>query len=196
MRYVEKCKLYHVGELKFSKKNYSSYEGYGLSVSEYPDEWTKIALLSGVTFTLTKDVGKFLDYHEMTESDWDDVIEWGISNGYVVRDEIYVTSWYDDEWEQVFEMVSASLQELLDEDYDEEDIETRLDLLPTGLMHGRMNHEVHLSSVRDYLLIMYVDDMLEEFDGVWWEDDFDVSLLSAPRGCILPRNLGKWHITG
>ena len=196
MRYVEKSTLYHVGELNFSKKNYSSYEGYGLSVSEYPDEWTKIARLSGVTFTLTTDVGKFLDYHEMTESAWDDVIEWGISNGYVVRDEIYVTSWYDDEWEQVFEMVSASLQELLDEDYDEEDIETREDLLPTGLMHDRMNHEVHLSSVRDYLLIMYVDDMLEEFDGVWWEDEFDVSLLSAPRGCILPRNLEKWHITG
>lgn len=195
MRFVEKDLVYHVGEFDVSKKDFSSYEGYGLSVSEHPDEWSYIARLSGDTHVLKKMGGRFVDFHELTEDDWDMVIDWGISSGYVTRDVVYVTQWYDDEWEQEFEMVSDSLQELIDEDYDEEDIETREGLFPTRRMHDRMSHEVNLASVRDYLLIMYVDDTLEDMDGVWWEDDFDVSRLSAPRGCILPRKLDDWEIT-
>lgn len=193
MRFIEKDSLYHVGEFDVSKKDPSSYDGYGLSVSEHPDEWSYIARLSGDKHLLQKMGGKFVDAHELAETDWDRVIAWGMSNGYVTREVVYVNKWDDDEWE--FDMVIGSLQELLDKGYDEEDIEAREGLFPTRRMNDRMEHEVRLASVRDYLLIMYVDDLLEDMDGVWWEADFDMNLLSVPRGCILPRKLDDWEIT-
>ena len=46
----------------------------------------------------------------------------------------------------------------------------------------------------DYAATAYAEDVLD-LDGVWWNDELDVSAYSAPRGVIFASKMGAWTAT-
>ena len=46
--------------------------------------------------------------------------------------------------------------------------------------------------VEQILATVWVQETDNDFEGVWWEDDYDPDNLSAPRGVIVPKHLKTW----
>jgi hypothetical protein len=184
--------LTHVGSLDASAKKAWSYEGGGLSVSVNPEEWARIAHLGGPVWNLTKTDGVFLDYHEMTDAQKAAILAFGLERGYVVEQTGYTAAYFDDEWDQEMSSVyltraEAELEaEDNDADITEETIIVATALFPDSTVKagGQWPEQI--------LATVWVEQEAEGLDGVWWEDELDVSRLSAPRGVVVPRNIGDW----
>lgn len=185
--------LYHVGVLDSNFKKGQSYEGSGLSVSLHPDDWRKIARLAGNTHVLTRSSNRFLHYHQLSHSQREEIMSWGIQKGYVTPVEAYEIRRWDDEWEQDLILTVDSYEEALEEAGDDPSIITKIQsyaatqTFPDNTVKEKSTH------VEDILATVWVREATN-LDGVWWEDDYDPSKLSAPRGVIVDSSLQGWRI--
>lgn len=192
---MDLSKVYHVGFLDVSNLNnrpvvYSSLEGTGLSVSLCPEEWIKIAKLGGKnTYLLSKEGARFYMAHEGGNSE---ALEWCVENGYLSRANKYRAYRTDEEGEEIyFEMDSE--QEASDESED-----VRLHNGYKFAEKGKAYWQSSFSSLpknsfaEDFAVIFWAEAM--GFDGVWWNDTLDSSILSAPRGVIFQARLSEWKI--
>lgn len=183
--------LIHVGTLNFSNKKFDSYEGQGLSVSLNPNEWQKIARLSGQQWLLKKSENNtFLDYHALKPEQHKALQQWGVQKGYVTETQKFVVSWYDDEYDDTMTMICDSKEEAEEEHEDGEVKEiitlTATENFPdTTVKNGDIDVEEKLATI-------WVTEEATEYDGVWWEEKLDVSRLSAPRGVIVPHKIKAW----
>lgn len=184
--------LWHVGSMDAANKRHGSYEGAGLSVSQHPQAWSRIARghVNGDVWELTKRGNRFLDYHNITEQLRSQIEAWGVANGYIESTVEYFFSYYDDEWEM--EMVqsfpTAERAEAEAEGFDA-DIDKRVALRGTKRLQSRTKGAPgHF----DALVPVWVEDTTD-LDGVWWADLLDESRLSAPRGVIVPTKVKTWN---
>lgn len=182
--------LSHVGTLNASDKKSYSYEGQGLSVSQDPEAWRRIARLSGPTHALDR-TGSFLDLHSLSSEQNSTIMDYAISRGWVEQKPVYRVRYFDDEWEQEMEMVFTSAQEADEEaDAREAEVLTEVDLVYLDMPDATCR----AGDVADQgiLAAAWVNEERPDLDGVWWEDQDDVSRLSAPRGVISPRRISDW----
>lgn len=187
-------KTFHVGTFDITSKDYTGYEGYTLSVSPCPDDWRWIARLSGDDYKLTKDGGLFVDYYELTDDQKEAIYAWGVTNGYVYEDTAYKYTFYDSERdENVFMLFQTYEKAFYESGEDDEAISGETVYMSNDKMNTFMNHEVSMTNVFAFLLIMYVD-LNTTFDGVYWDDNLDRYSYSAPRGGIVPRAMSSWTI--
>ena len=186
--------LYHVGTLNPANKKAESYEGQGFSVSVNPNEWRRIARLSGDINKLTKTDNHFINYHDLTKEQFDNVNQWGLDKGYIQEVTSYTVSWWDDEWDAEMNMSFVSLEEASDEaeNYDTNPVSV-LGYAATSSFPDSTVKEGALG-VEEILFTVWASENTD-YDGVWWDDMLDVGRLSAPRGVILNRELQGWNIT-
>lgn len=203
---------YHVGDLsKMEKRN--SYEGAGLSISQVPDSWRRIARIGGHTYKLEKKGAKFLEMLSLSIPVRKNIFLWAVEQGYLDEKEIWVHRYYDDEYQNVYEMEFDSREELnIEVDWDElEEDEQETLVNPTrdgGVLYGifqmkRFNATEKLlekecwkgscmsSQSEDFAIMRYADEVLN-LNGVHWDEEHDVMRLSAPRAVIFQSQFKNW----
>jgi hypothetical protein len=188
-------KLYHVGSLYQNDKCQQSYEGDGLSVSLHPNEWRKIAKLSGSEFTLTKEIGVFADYYSF---DREYLNKWGVDNGFIVKATLYKATFYHEDEECFMLFIDRDEAEAECSSNGDESLESLTEVdgfIPTNLMHKSMKVITNHSIYHQHLFTIYVQAEHPNVDGVWIDDELDVYGLSAPCGVIFEHKLAAWNIT-
>lgn len=197
---------FHVGDMK-NKAKKSSYEGGGLSVSMVPDSWRRIAKLSGETYQMKKQTGEFLDMICLDIVTRKKIFDWAIERGYLETSELWVYSYYDDEWEQELCTEFNSRKELEEElSWDELEEEERNELEVDIKRVKRYQATKRLmelecwegscssTTAEDFAIVRYADEVLG-LDGVFWNEEHDVSRLSAPRAVIFQSKVKEWNYT-
>lgn len=114
MPVVEKTGLSHVGSLRVENKKSLSYEGQGLSVSQHPEKWRRIARLDGDIHAFSKPA-KMLDFHSLSDEQLESVMTHALENGWVERSDIHTVTYFDDEWNQEMRMQFTDYNEAVDE---------------------------------------------------------------------------------
>lgn len=188
--------LTHVGKLDPTSKGTNSYEGQGLSVSLHPEEWQQIARLGGTVWSIgPAHPARFLDYHELTEPQREEVAEYGTNAGYVTRETVYRVTYWDGEWEEERYFTQKTRE---DAEYEAEDLDATITEVPALIATDTFPDSTVNAGDTDIdqiLATVWVNEVATEFDGVWWEDNLDVDTLSAPRGVIVPRAIPAWLST-
>lgn len=184
-------KVWHVGVMDQSLKQNGSLEGSGLSVSECPLAWEEIAELGGSYFELIKESGTFLDFHELSDEQRQEITQWGLLNGFVTLETLYKYVMYDEEGEEMYGLVHT-YEEALEEAMGDEEcvIEAPDSIVPTLKLVERVMGD-SLVNAFHVLTTVYTEDVLG-LDGVWFHDDLDRYALSAPRGVIAVNQLDSW----
>jgi len=190
--------VYHVGFLnpacpiRYQPAGYS-FEGNGLSVSTYPEEWMKIAKLGGGSkFRLSKDSPLFLNAHDRVNQA--SALKWALDAEMIKKIEAFRVSYFDDEYGEELCSDYLTLEEAQQEAPEDENIskiegyqvtDHMMPYFKTGISPG-------LVMSKDYALIWYAE--AAGLDGVWWNDEYAPELLSAPRGVIFQNKLDEWKI--
>lgn len=185
-------KVYHVGDIDLNKKSKNSLEGSGLSISLHPEAWKQISETTyGDTHTLLNDNGIFLDYYKLKASQKNEIINWGVDNGYVELKETYRV-YYDDGSYVEFEDYEKAKYEAGDEYKLKSN--KKGGLIPTEKLRIETHQQkIDILQSFDLLLTVYTEKNTN-FDGVWWNDRLDVYENSAPRGVIFNSKLKNWKI--
>lgn len=184
--------VFHVGTMDIGKKSEYSFEGSGLSVSNNPDEWRKIAKLGGDLYSLSKLNGVFVDVHEISNNQITNIISWGIKNGYVLQEKTYKVRILDEEGEEGY-MEFPTYGEAKKETYDDEDVIINTEgIKPTDKLKKETRQaRIAPNQSLELLLTIYIEKNTD-YDGIWWEDTLDVSRYSAPRGVIFNSKISEW----
>lgn len=189
---IKLSNLYHVGTLVASNKKAKSYEGKGLSVSNHPDAWREIAKLDGETWAFTNEKNEFLDYHSLTKTVRDEILNYGIAQGYIRPVTNWRVTWYNYEY---------ATQEWTDYSIEADAIEEAADLdvayHAVNSYSATKNFPDETVSVNDtdvdmILATIWVEETKPALSGVWWSDKLDPKRLCAPRGVINLSHLSEW----
>jgi len=217
VKILRKKTVFHVGASVAAQKQAhrggkpgSSYEGEGLSVSEHPRAWTKIAQLGGSpTWALARADGKsgrFVDMHALRASPLvrRRIDAFLVDAGWIVPKTAYTVTWFDDELDREvtmrFETRAEAEAEFEDfeDDPEERPIRPALDWGPTARLVARwathFSGTLHPGMAWDYAFLCALDEVASplDVDGAWWDDDLDPRAYSAPRGVILPSRVAAW----
>lgn len=199
-------RVFHVGTFdpaaKGTTHNRQSLEGNGLSVSLHPEAWRGIARLGNAdVWTLTAADGDIpmVDALSMQPQQWAAVSEWARQNGLLQKTKVLRVSWFDDELDGSCQM-DFDLQQkgktrgqielaarLEAESREEASVEMVSSWQGTLVLNDRIGFEVPCMQAQDVALTLYVQDVLfarSGTAGVWWNEDLDPQVLSAPRGVI------------
>ncbi len=190
MPIVEKTSLSHVGSLRAEDKKSLSYEGQGLSVSQHPEAWQRIARLDGEVHAFSKPA-RMLDFHSLSDEQLESVMTHALENGWVERSDIHTVTYFDDEWDQEMRMQFTDYNEAVDE---AEAIEGEVSTVAEWKYLNMPDSTARIGEVADADIVVaaWVNQERTDLDGVWWEDNLDVSRLSAPRGVIVPNRIESW----
>ena len=196
--------VWHVGSLNPKDKGTrgASFEGRALSVSLCPAAWQAIARLGGMPcWELTRrdgQAGNFLDVTKLSPELAEKIQQVGIGQGWLCRTTLYKTSWYDEEDGQQRYSFHREKARALDEMDANEDGAVALESVECviGTDALAQHHNLDLVyTVPRLALEMVLSVWAQEYrlvDGLWWEEELNVALLSAPRGCISPSQLSQW----
>jgi len=186
--------IYHAGTLNEEDKGRHSFEGHGLSVSNCPEAWISIASLSGEVHTIRKEDFEdkiiFLDFYKSRsmEEVRDAAIVYALESGIVEPATVYSFDFFDDDLGRECSMSFLSYTEATEsaESYGilHEDIVTSSSFAVTEKGLSYMNRKDTDPSESMSVIIMYYAEHLYRIDGVWWDEELDVSGYSAPRGVI------------
>ncbi|WCK57266.1 hypothetical protein PP175_29180 (plasmid) [Aneurinibacillus sp. Ricciae_BoGa-3] len=190
-------KVYHIGRIDNSRKRKNSYEGSGLSISNHPNAWLKISDrdLESSLYEFVKNDASFLDFHELNAVLVDEMTKWGLEMGYILCATLYrYTFWHGDLDEEASILFQTYEEALEESNKDEEAIEQIDGFIATEKMNKKVFGEPSPIDVIDLLSTLFAEHVLK-IDGVWWDDDLDISALSAPRGVIFNSKLQEWTRT-
>lgn len=188
--------LKHVGTLDISKKVKLNHEGTnGLSVSTEPEAWRRInrGVTSGNTYTLTKASNKFIDYHKLTDKQFQSILDWGVAKGYLEVVGKFEFSYFNDEVNQT---LTYSFDTFEEAELEAEDYEVEVNAVKSYKGTHAFAAYVGEMNIDNYSLILVVYCILEtSYDGVYWHDELDIFAFSAPRGVIVQTQLDSWLIS-
>jgi len=204
---VCKSVVYHVGREPGhppSTRPDFSYEGSGLSVSEFPDEWRAIAQLPGETWELVpigRESGCFVDVYAAGTH----ALEQAVREGLIEPAVLWSASYEEEvDWDVYEERQSlhATKADLIERWGDEEDLEERG--IEVEEMEGwapspalavawgeAFSGPLDPTLVEDFAILTSLE-RSGQYDGAWWDDELDPVGLSAPRGVIFQSMLGGW----
>jgi hypothetical protein len=193
--------VFHIGTLDPAQAHWHSYEGAGVSVSLCPAVWDRIAELPEASWWRLERAGaRFLDRHALDGRTRQAIADWGVRRGLAEsRHGVRIDFDYEYEFSGVERCVlycatrAEALEEIEQEELDNAEISLASWLVALPALGARCGVSIgQAGDCFDYLLPVWVEDCTD-FDGVWWEDDFDPEGLSAPRGVILPSRLDRFQ---
>jgi hypothetical protein len=193
----------HIGKMDRSLKEKGSYEGASLSVSIHPAAWSTIARLGGDGFVLSRVDGEpvtFVNATKLSRDEKSTVLVWGKQEGLLIDREVYIASYYDVEDEARREFECSTREEALAEveDLPRKRIQgPKLVVGATEKLLTMSDQSINSSDISsdfayDLVLLAYVEKNLS-VDGVWWDEELDVDILSAPRGAIFQSRLDAFE---
>lgn len=207
--------VFHLGSMEDvepnpERKAGSSYEGNTLSVSVHPRAWQSIARLGGLgIYKLRKDAPKWCDAYD--ENNRKQALEWAVHEGLLEPaslfrlwqtdadgEPMFVTfSSRQDALEEAFAMLGVDSEEELAEAIEDEGENIRVEEVPGHTLtdKGRAYWDEGCApggDAADWVVVWWAE--AQGFDGVWWEEDFNPAVLSAPRGGIFQAKLSSWEI--
>lgn len=192
--------LAHVGTMDISKKNRGNLDGSGLPITTEPEAWRIIADLKGDSkFRLIKNNNEFLDYYALSNEQKEEIISWGIKEGFIENNIIYRFDFYNDTMDSEVCVYGTDKNKLFTEAqvYGIENI-SELKTLNGFTSTSKMDTRVmsHGTTVMDIQLLstIYVEDVLK-IDGVWWDDEIDICNNYAPRGVIFNSKIQEWIVS-
>lgn len=196
--------LFHIGTLDPEHKGHfysGSHEGHGVSVSHCPHAWCQIAKLGGSPlWEVTKAGAQFVDVHGFMDTPVlrRELSAWALLNGYATAEPRW-KAWYQDEEDESYSFsLHASLEEAENESTaeppeDEADTRQVSVLVATEALGARVGgHLMPNPDATEQLLMVWLEDMHPEIDGVWWAERYNPDGYSAPRAAIFPAKLGTW----
>jgi hypothetical protein len=191
--------LVHVGTLRAQDKGVrgASREGNGLSVSQCPEAWVRIARLGGLPWWRLERPGHaFLDAHALTRSQRRAIAAWGVAQGWVAWRMLWRLRWYDEELDGTVQSLHDSRAAACEEAFDDEDADIARvrTLVAQPALAARMGQTVTSGQAEALLHAVYAEDVLV-LDGVFWNDVLDAGALSAPRAVIFRSRLPEWRVT-
>lgn len=195
MQTISLDRVIHVGTMDIMRKRKGSLEGTGLSISLCPSAWERISRQTeGGWNMLEKKNSKFLLATSLSQKDRLKVADWGIKHGYAEKTQAYAVVWFDMDRDEDVEMVFATREEAEREIDEDMEIEVRDEtLVATSKMNEEVGYEISPLLTFDLLMTIYAEQ--NGYDGVYWDEELDVSRLSAPRGVIANSKLGEWRVT-
>jgi hypothetical protein len=178
----------------------NSLEGSGLSISVTPKAWRRIAKLGGSSsYILSKENPRFAD--GLDPDTRTVALAWCSDEGLLEKAKTWLVEQTDEDGEIRGYITFFSLEEALEE-IGEDDPEMAEGIIEEAdgwrfsekggkyfSEDARIPHQI----AADYAVILWAE--ASGFDGVWWEEDYDPSSLSAPRGVIFQGRLGDWTIS-
>lgn len=208
---------YHVGDMEKKMKK-SSYEGAGLSISDVPNSWRRIARLSGEVYKLEKEGGRFLNMVYLSIPLRKEIFEWAVAKEYLLTENIWVYYFYDEEYDDFYEREFSSEEEArIEVDWDDLDEEERALLMKRNKQRDNPEEEFAgtlyevkryqatekllkleewtgscmSQQAEDFAIMRYAEEVLK-LDGVYWDEEHDPVRLSAPRAVIFQSQLHNW----
>lgn len=199
------ARLWHVGALDHPAPTKRSclYASRGLFVSECPTEWAQIAKLGGRYWRVRRrdgGRGRFVDWLALTDELRDQVVATAVEDGLLEPTTLHQVSRWDDEWDQELLMTFDDYDDAL---LEAEDDETCVEAIP-GYAAGEALLPIWRTFFRGDLpesasaVAIACETVIERiagFDGIWWDEDLDVSRYSAPQGVIFQDRLDGWEWT-
>lgn len=191
----------------------TSQEGHCLSVSVCPEAWRQIARLGGYPLhQLQNEEGLFLDALAVMDDEtlWADIKDWSRKEGLVADGERWKAWRWDGEDETWSYSLHETREEALEEiDFDPEDDEEEPEgpdgepcvaavIVPVGTERLKDLTGFALGGFpEDFMVMAWAEHALpallgQPVDGLWWDQDYDPDILSAPRGAIFPARVGAW----
>lgn len=197
---LEFPELFHVGKFKDGIQKYESHEGPLLSTSLHPQEWSEIARLTGDTYKITKknkDPFKLIDVIQV-KTLGKNLINWGVEKELVILDTL---SWWivpcdSNEDGNTRYCWSQTPEECRDYEIEEDPIQKPV-YLPSEILQKfwnqrQINSKSKITPWNTYenLLgfLVCIDRQNNPIDGLYWEENFQPELLSAPRAGLIPTN--------
>ena len=186
----------HVGDLSQPRNPQGrSFEGSGLSVSQHPEAWTKIARLGGrETWLLHKANPSF---YEVPWPVPPEIYAWCEAKGFIEPALRFRAEWEDSELEGLVFCDFDTLEEAQEE---AEDLEAEIKevqgwkLGPAGIAYCKaafgVDSRIIHNEARDFAPMFWAES--QGYDGCWWHETLDPINLSAPRGVIFQSKLDGW----
>lgn len=199
---VMAARVYHVGALttvRPPRERRYSLEGHAVSVSVDPAAWQRIARLGGRAQIIELNGHPLLDMLRLEEDTFKGlrsaIDAFALESGLAVPGTVYRSEVISED-EEVGWCFHSTYEEALQEAYDDPDAVAEIQqLVPTErLAQLSWVEKVDLSLVRDFIAMQYAEQILD-LAGVWWDETYAPEHLSAPRGGIFPRELGRGRLT-
>lgn len=205
--------LFHVGHLQGRERSEKlpSFEGLCLSVSEQPAAWRRIARLGDApTWRLERDGALFADvYASLRKATLAEELQaWGVAQGLVTEVSQWEAWWEDAEegvWKYTLHETEEEARDNLDEP-DERDhlgrpvVRPRAGLLNTALLRQRTGCPERFPHALQFVLMAALLELNQSqapghkvVEGLFWNDELDVSAHSAPRAGIFEDRLPLWE---
>lgn len=188
----------HVGAMDPSMQGSGSYEGRCLSVSQVPSSWARIAKLGENGFILSGR-GRFVDVFEMSDRQRKNVIDWAVGEGLLELKEIVRLHMLDTETEQwsysdfsSMDEAEAETEFMEEEDFRFEELSAYIATEKLAIPAGHRVKYMSSATSFDLALIEYASQDAT-LDGIWWNEHYDPSSLSAPRGGIFPARVSEFE---
>lgn len=198
--------LYHIGSLSESRMKKESQEANFLSASLCPESWEFIARLGGEdVLTLRKSGARFVDMFSLSDDEMRHLMDEAVGDGFMEPAVWFKTWYYDgeaDDWKYM------ALWDKGEAEYEVQDEEP--DDAPNGVLVEEMSGH-RMTDIGKSMLPRLPDDpsfsesaavMLEVlrnpslYDGVYWDEDDDPMVMSAPRFGISPSSLSDFTVSG
>lgn len=191
--------VFHVGLLDYNKKNRFSYEGDTLSVSQCPKTWSSLARTQGKNNLLYKENASYVDYYQFIRENKLHIINHGLEYNQIIEKDVFSYSYFDDEMDTEVTIEALSKEDIFEEHsmIDDSDLnyERKFVLSNHGMdffPYSKFDRLDITPVVLDYIKQEFSED--KNIVGVWWNDIFDPSRYSAPRGAIFNHKLPEFEI--
>ncbi len=170
-------------------------------MSLHPEEWTSIARLGGRTYRLRKSGARFLDVPGGSGRD-PATLAWAEREGFLAPRQFWrVTEWDPEREEDVYSDFESEAEARRESEVRSvyEDIADPVPVsghvfAPRGEEYWHeafaRSEPVRHELAEDFAPIFHARAL--GLDGVWWNDDYDPPLLSAPRGAIFRPS--EWEV--
>jgi hypothetical protein len=195
--------VYHIGTLepRHRGRHGESLEGQALSVSCCPHAWQTIAELGGNPWwKLQRSDAQFIDLYALREEPkiLNRFIAWGLRCNLIESRELWRAWSVDEEGDWRYSLHSSE-DEARFESCDEapqgqQPVEPLRTWVGTAALAQRVGwRSLAQRDAIDFLALALIEDTQPDIDGLWWREDYDPDVLSAPRGGILPSRLAQWR---
>lgn len=186
------------------RRAHASHEGPGLSVSECPGAWRRIAGLGGMTYRMgpTGNVpGRFVDWHMLRSNvERAQLLEAADRAGLIERGTAWEIKSFDAEWDDwlVSYTDSESEAEFEAELGEESVVVSKVEVWRatealTAYWAAQFDGALEAVHVEQVAVQAVLGAAHPTLDGMWWHDELDPARLSAPRGVIFPHRVGAWN---
>ena len=191
----------HIGSLQTNKQVNGNFEGFLLSVSVHPEEWEEIARLGGCPwFEISAPRNlRFLNRWNKPKV-WKAFQRWGVTKGLLQKQTWWKVPSTDESGNERF-----SLYQDRDEAKAEEEEEDCGAIQKTKVLvacpelqafwnqrspHKKLSPWMGIDMLTAFLgASAYENEIQTPPDGIWWEETYNPTELSAPRGGLFPRRL-------